>query len=221
MRDLSASPKIEVAERTASRPLTRRDAIRAIAAIAASPLLADTRHAAGQAGSREPEPSVPCIESETWLTRAGRQPIYNSRIFTRGFAYTVEWVGDPATLAPHRARFDALVEDLRQAFGNALTQWISSLVAIKNRLDEPLRRYVDSTAFYRDGSCKYNAPPSDRVRCRRNASYVVLVYGPGGEPFPERTPGGRGPVAMAPVEGRTPSMSTTRCCLPSSEPSAA
>lgn len=141
-----------------------------------------------------------CVEDSTWLGRRAHMPVYNNSIFTKGFTYTVEWAGDSTSLAPRRAEFDRLREDIRQAFGSALTYWGVSLLLVRRELDSPLSRHIESSLACDGGNCVYNAPPADRVRCRRNASIAVVIYGAGGPTFPAPQ---RYVVAQSAKPGRT------------------
>jgi predicted Zn-dependent protease len=132
-----------------------------------------------------------CKERMIWAITAGQKPIYNNRIFSKALPYFVRFVG----VTSHQAEIS---DAIGNALQNALTQWGSSLLAIRKDLDDPLRKYVESMLLCEEGHCTYTAPPAVQMDCQENAAMIIIVYEGTQFPAPQQWVAG-----MAKSEGRT------------------
>jgi hypothetical protein len=133
------------------------------------------------------------------LKFSGR-PVYNNKVFTDGFTYYLNWRGDSASLFGSPAAARRFGDDLTQAFGIGVMKWLSALGQIRPELDSTVAAYLDALTSTSPRYRLMRAPTVLRVDCRRNATFIISVYGPGGQPYPRD---GNGIVAEAALPGRT------------------
>ena len=131
-----------------------------------------------------------CHDSPHWAVNWRPEPVHKNTIFTRGFAFYHERVGD--------GKSGLTAAEIERAFGAALTHWTSLLLKHRNNLDPTLAAYVDSI-LGRSKSMTMLVPPQVvNVDCPGNASMIVRSYGARGGEFPDREY-----VAKAQMRGRT------------------
>lgn len=131
-----------------------------------------------------------CLELPQRAVNWSPEPVYNNSIFTRGFSFYLEQIGPASS--------QLTLEDIRLAFGTALTLWSSPLLAKRDTLDPVLKDFVDRSVSRSRNFVLFVPPQVVTVTCRDNASMIVKLYTARGNVFPSE-----GYVAKAQVRGRT------------------
>jgi Matrixin len=131
-----------------------------------------------------------CFEPPRLAVNWSPDPVYNNGIFTKGFSFYLEQVG------PGNSQLTA--EDIRLAFGTAVTLWASPLLAKKDSLDPQLRDFVDKSVARSKNIVMFVPPQVVNVSCPANASMIVKLYTARGDEFSSDSY-----VAKAQVRGRT------------------
>jgi len=135
-----------------------------------------------------------CLETAQWAVNWSNDPVRRNQILRRGASVFVEGVGKP------RATSEAL--NVREAFGYALTLWISALHKERTRLSAPLRTYLDSifSCGTSGGPCLLTPPQVVENRCAGTSQFVIREFFVRDSIFPETD---RDFAAKAQFEGRT------------------
>jgi hypothetical protein len=143
-------------------------------------------------------PTVPgfCAESVQWAVNFGPEPVFDNRILTRGLSFYLEDDQGKAIIPD-----DPRSKEVRNAFGNAVTQWIAALRDLGDDLPAEARAAVAGMESRSAGGYVLLTPPQVvRVGCRDTASFVVRYVTNNSAAL---TVGGRVKAARAQVEGRT------------------
>lgn len=137
-----------------------------------------------------------CAESVPWAVNYGPEPVFDNRILTRGLSFYLE-DGQGKVIAPN----DPRSVEVRNAFGNAVTQWVAALQDLGADLPVGARAAINGMQSRSPGGYVLLIPPQVvRVGCRDTASFVVRYVSDSVAPF---TVGGHVKAARAQVEGRT------------------
>jgi hypothetical protein len=133
-----------------------------------------------------------CYEPKRVAVNFSLKPVYNNKIFTRGFTFYLDVIGNAPT--------DISTEDVSRAFGAALTLWASKLLALRPKLDPQLASYVDASLARSSKAILFVPPQVVQVDCPENALMIVKLYKVRDRKlFPQNS----GYVAKAQLEGRT------------------
>lgn len=131
-----------------------------------------------------------CFEPPRLAVNWSPDPVYNNGIFTKGFSFYLEQFG--------LGNSQLTAEDIRLAFGTALTLWSSPLLAKRDSLDPQLRDFVDKSISRSKNIVLFVPPQVVNVSCPANASMIVKLYTARGAEFPSEAY-----VAKAQLRGRT------------------
>ncbi len=143
-------------------------------------------------------PPVPafCAESVPWAVNYGPEPVFDNRILTRGMSFYLE-DDRGAPIAPDSPRS----QEVRNAFGNAVAQWMGALQDLGPDLPPAARVAFQGMLSRSAGGYVLMTPPQVvRVGCRDTASFVVRYMTRDAKAL---TVGGQVKAARAQVEGRT------------------
>jgi hypothetical protein len=141
-----------------------------------------------------------CVETPQFAVRFSGTPIYQNTVFTDGFTYYLAWQGDSAAILSTPVAAHQFAEDLTRAFGIAVGNWVVSLFQSYTALDRPVADYIDRLTGTSPRARLIRFPPVLRVRCLKNATFVVAVFGDKTRPyFTPNSP----VVAQAQLPGRT------------------
>ena len=147
-----------------------------------------------------------CSEPQKWIVGKAGKPIYRNRLYVEGLPYYVEYAGSKDQYDRSRPAIDSVRHEIFQAFANAMTMWGSSLLLIKKELPHELRVYVDSMTRCTPSACLFTPPQVVEVNCRDNAAFILRLYMPKGDKFPQSS---RSVAALAQIEGRTVALNNT------------
>lgn len=137
-----------------------------------------------------------CVENVPWAVNFGPEPVFDNRILTRGLSFYLE-----DDFAMPIAPDDPRSIQVRDAFGNALAQWMGALQDLGSELPAPAHVVVESMISRSANGYTLMTPPQVvRVGCRDSASFVVRYVGRSAVPM---TVNGHVKAARAQVEGRT------------------
>jgi len=137
-------------------------------------------------------PKEYCHEPFQMAVNFSLKPVYNNKIFTRGFSFYLDVVGaNPDSVS---------AAEFSRAFGAALTLWASKLLALRPKLDPQLASYVDSVLARSTSYTLFTPPQVVQVSCPENAVMIVKLY-----KVRENNlfPANSGYIAKAQLEGRT------------------
>ena len=142
-------------------------------------------------------PAIPgfCTESVPWAVNYGPEPVFDNRILTRGLSFYLE-DGAGEAIAPD----DQRSLQVREAFGNAVTEWMASLQDLRDDLPAAARAALDGMQSRSNHYVLLTPPQVVRVGCRDTASFVVRYVTDSAAPL---TVDGHVKAARAQVEGRT------------------
>lgn len=147
--------------------------------------------------SRAAEQMVPgplaegvCFEPRQWAVNFSGVPVSRNQLFTRGFTVFVSGLGDPASGAV----------DARQAFGHALTMWMSALLRIRAELEPELKSFIDQSFQCGAAACLLTPPQVVRRYCQPSAMFLLRWVQQAGDGF---GPDEKNLIAKAQVQGRT------------------
>jgi hypothetical protein len=143
-------------------------------------------------------PAVPgfCMENVPWAVNYGPEPVFDNRILTRGLSFYLE-DDRGKVIAPD----DQRSIEVRNAFGNAVTQWMGALQDLGPDLPQGARMAINGMQTRSAGGYVLLTPPQVvRLGCRENASFVVRYVSRSASPL---TVDGHVKAARAQVEGRT------------------
>jgi len=136
-------------------------------------------------------PKEYCHEPFKMAVNFNLKPVYNNKIFTRGFSFYLDVVGPAAKESP---------EEFARAFGAALTLWASKLLALRPKLPPELAVFVDSALARSKSYTLFTPPQVVQVDCPENANMIVMLYN---VRRPDLFPSRSGYIAKAQLEGRT------------------
>ena len=136
-------------------------------------------------------PKEYCHEPFKLAVNFNLKPVYNNKIFTRGFTFYLDVVGPASQVVP---------EDFARAFGAALTLWASKLLALRPKLPSELASFVDSALARSKSYTLFTPPQVVQVDCPENAVMIVKLYK---VRRPDLFPLRSGYIAKAQLEGRT------------------
>ena len=147
-----------------------------------------------------PTPETPlkgfCAEATARAVNFGPEPVFENRILTRGISFYLEDNRGRA-IAPDDER-GAVV---REAFGNAVTQWMSALQDLGPRLPAGARSQLGGMISSTPNGYSVLTPPQVvRLGCPDTAMFVVRYLTQDLRPL---TVGGKIKAARAQVAGRT------------------
>lgn len=132
-----------------------------------------------------------CHEPFKMAVNFNLKPVYNNKVFTRGFTFYLDVIGPGSQESP---------EDFARAFGAALTLWASKLLALRPKLPPNLASFVDSALSKSKSFTLFTPPQVIQVDCPENAVMIVKLY----KTRPTGLfPAGSGYIAKAQLEGRT------------------
>jgi hypothetical protein len=150
--------------------------------------------------SGTPRPAPPCVERGRIIVgKLSPEPVYNNKIFTRGFTFFLEAAGDSATMFPRDEDYKKLSGNIERAFQSAVLLWMQSLNQIKTELEPAMVAYIESLISRSNSFQLLTPPPVLQVVCRQNAMFVVRVFLAVGEQFPDSAE----TLAKAQIAGRT------------------
>lgn len=132
-----------------------------------------------------------CVEPRQWAVNFTGKPVSRNAIFTQGFSVLITGLN---------ATEDRDI-DVRQAFGHALTYWVSALQKARSELDPELQKFLaDSFQCSAGGTCLLTPPQVVRRYCQEAAMFQVRWLRSAGPEF-----AGQDDVllAKAAVQGRT------------------
>lgn len=112
-------------------------------------------------------PKEYCHEPFKMAVNFSLKPVYNNKIFTRGFTFYLDVIGPASQVAP---------ADFAQAFGAALTLWASKLLALRPKLPPELASFVDSALARSKSYTLFTPPQVVQVDCPENAVMIVKLY---------------------------------------------
>jgi hypothetical protein len=143
-------------------------------------------------------PPVPgfCAESVPWAVNYGPEPVFDNRILTRGLSFYLE--DDAGRAIPPD---DPRSVEVRNGFGNAVTQWMGALQDLREDLPQGARAAMAGMISRSPNGYVLLTPPQVvRVGCRDTASFVVRYVSRSAKAL---TVGNHVKAARAQVEGRT------------------
>jgi hypothetical protein len=145
-----------------------------------------------------PDPSLPefCRENVPWAVNFGTDPVFDNRILTRGISFYLEDddrnsidVDDPRSTV------------VREAFGNAVTQWMGALQDLGPRLPTEAQSRLAGMISTSTGRYTLLTPPQVvRVGCPDTAMFIVRYLSRDKRPLMVN---GTEKTARAQVAGRT------------------
>jgi len=132
-----------------------------------------------------------CHEPFKLAVNFSLKPVFNNKIFTRGFTFYLDVIG----AGPKESS-----EDFARAFGAALTLWASKLLDLRPKLPPNLASFVDSALARSKSFTLFTPPQVVQVDCPENAVMIVKLYK---QRVANLFPARRGYVAKSQLEGRT------------------
>ena len=137
-----------------------------------------------------------CSENVPWAVNFGSDPVFDNRILTRGISFSLEDDrGQPIPVGDPRSTI------VRDAFGNAISQWMGALQDLGPRLPEGARHSLSGMISTSPGGYSLMTPPQVvRVGCPDTAMFVVRYLTKNAGPL---TIAGHVKAARAEVAGRT------------------
>lgn len=131
-----------------------------------------------------------CFEPRQWAVNFTGKPVSRNQLFTQGFTVYVAGLGEPASGAV----------DARQAFGHAMTMWMSALLRIRGELEPELKAFVEQSFRCGATACMLTPPQVVRRYCQPSAMFLLRWVEQPGDGF---GPDEKNLLARAQVQGRT------------------
>jgi len=135
-----------------------------------------------------------CVEPKRFAVNFSYDTPVDNRVLTRGFSFFLE--SDPE----RKERHEDLREQIRIAFGTALTSWMSALWARRANYDSRLQTFLDGLMLRSPSHMMLIPPQVVSLDCPHSATFIVRLM------FERKAPFGAGmpkKAAFAQRPGRT------------------
>jgi hypothetical protein len=124
-----------------------------------------------------------CVEAKRFAVNFSYDTPLENKVLTRGFSFFLET--DPE----RRDRLDDLRRVVREAFGSALTSWMSELWARRERYDPRLAAFLEGLVSRSPNGYAMLVPPQVvSLECPHTATFVVRIFFEKKGPFAPEVP---------------------------------